>query len=161
MKAELTIFLVLAALVLGDARALTIHRSFGSRHVGFGGGIGCDVPVDAKAAAALDGAREKEAARAKVYVGRVTRVLSGDEIVVVTGGGSSVPVKLGGIVVPDVSQPNGKSAAAFLKKLVHGRQVRVEYSNRDDRGRVLGAVTLNKKDVNQMMVENGMAKRTE
>lgn len=154
----IAVLAVVTVLAFGEARALTIHRSFGSRSVGFGGGVGYDIPVDAKVAAALDEAREKEAARPKVYVGRVTRVLSGNELLVVTGGGTCIPVKLNGIVVPDVNQPNGKSAVVFLKRLVQGRQVRVEYSKRDNRGYVLGAVTLDKSDVGQMMVEKGLAK---
>jgi len=149
---------VVAVLVLVDVLALTIHRSFGSRSVGFGGGIGCDVPVDAKVAAALDEARAKEAARAKVYVGRVTRVLSGCELVVVTDGGTRVPVKLDGIVPPEYSQSEGRAATDILRKMVQGRQVRVEYRQLDDQGFVLGIVTLNKTNVNQKMVETGMAR---
>jgi len=159
MNVTRTVLAVATVFALGDSQALTIHRSFGSRSVGVGGGIGCDVPVDAKVAAALDESREREAARPKVYVGRVTRVLSGDEFVVVTGGGTLVPVKLDEIVVPEFRQPEGRVAADFLKTLVHGRQVRVEYSKRDARGYVLGTVTFNKTDVGQAMVEKGMAKR--
>ena len=45
--------------------AITVHRSFRSRDVGFGGGAGASVPVDSRVAAALDEAARKEAERAK------------------------------------------------------------------------------------------------
>jgi len=151
------------ALVLGlhDGSALTIHRSFRPREAGVSGFAGVSVPVDAKVAAAIDEARAKEAERPKVYVGRVTRVLSGDELFMVTGGGTLVLVRLDGIAAPDVSLTEGRESTEFLRKLVQGRQVRVEYRKRDDRGYVLGVVTVNKADVNQKMVAAGMARKSE
>jgi len=46
MKALLTVSSILAVLVLGDVQALTIHRSFGSRNVGFGRGTRVPVKLD-------------------------------------------------------------------------------------------------------------------
>ena len=58
------IVLVLAyMLIVLQSAAITIHRSFRSREVGFGGGVSASVPVDAKVAQALDAAAEKDAAK--------------------------------------------------------------------------------------------------
>ena len=63
------IALVIVALIALQSAAVTIHRSFRTREVGFGGGVSASVPVDAKVAAALDEAEEKDAAKTKVIIG--------------------------------------------------------------------------------------------
>jgi len=147
----------MAVLVLQEGPALTIHRSFRSREVGFGGGIGAVVPVESRVSDAIDEGRAKSAERTRVYVGRVTSVSAGDVLCIVTSGGTRVEVLLDLIDAPETDQPYGKESTEYLKKLVHGREVRVEYKKCDCRGRVLGRVTLKKQDVNLKMVAAGMA----
>ena len=61
--------MVVAVAMTFSASAATIHRSFKSRDVGFGGGASVSVPVETKIAQALDAVAEKEAARTKVQKG--------------------------------------------------------------------------------------------
>lgn len=151
--------------------ALTIHRSFRSREVGFGGGRSVSVPFDARIAAALDEADRKESERTKVVIGRCTRVLSGDTIRVVTDGNVLLAVRLDRVVAPAPDQPFGKESSGALAKLIRGRKVRVEWVKRDERGRLLGVVYLTKieqsnnpdkrsvlQDVNLLLLSAGNAR---
>ena len=151
--------------------ALTIHRSFRSREVGFGGGRSVSVPLDARIAAALDEADRVEAERTKVVIGRCTRVLSGNMIRVVTDGNMLFAVRLDRIAAPEPDQPHGKESSDALAKLIRGRNVRVEWVKRDGLGRLLGIVYLPKveqpnnpndrtipRDVNLHLVATGNAR---
>ena len=152
-------FLVAAVVVAMtfSASAATIHRSFRSRDVGFGGGVSVSVPVDAKVAQALDEAAEKDAAKTKVIIGKCTRVSDGDTIHVVTDGNVKFKVRLDRIDAPEKDQPYGKESTAYLSSLIRGKTVRVEWQKKDRYGRVLGIVFLDKTDINLKMVETGNA----
>ena len=137
------IVLVLACvLVVLQSAGITIHRSFRSREVGFGGGVSASVPVDAKVAQALDAAAEKDAAKTKVIIGKCARVSDGDTIHVVTDGNVKYKVRLDRIDAPESDQPYGKESTAYLTKLIKGHTVRVEWQKKDQYGRVLGIVYL-------------------
>ena len=84
--------------------ALTIHRSFRAREVGFGA-RSVSVPLDSRVADALDESDRMEAERTKVVIGRCTRVLSGDTIRVVTDGNVLFAVRLDRIVAPAFRLP--------------------------------------------------------
>ena len=135
------IILVLAyVLVVLQSAAITIHRSFRSREVGFGGGVSASVPVDSKVAQVLDAAAEKDAAKTKVIIGKCTRVSDGDTIHVVTDGNAKFKVRLDRIDAPEKDQPYGKESTACLTKLIKARTVRVEWQKKDQYGRILGIV---------------------
>ena len=152
------IVLVLAYMqIVLQSAAITIHRSFRSREVGFGGGVSASVPVDAKVAAALDEAEEKDAAKTKVIIGKCTRVSDGDTIHVVTDGNVKFKVRLDRIDAPEKDQPYGKESTAYLTSLIRGKTIRVEWVKKDQYGRVLGIVYLDKADVNLQMVTTGNA----
>ena len=126
--------------------ALTIHRSFRTREAGFGfgtGRAGVAYPVDARIDKAIDEARQKEAEKLRIIIGRVTKILDGDTINVVTGGNELYTVRLDRVDVPEKGRICGGESAAHLGKLVNGRIVRVEWTKKDKDGRVLGAVWLN------------------
>lgn len=162
-----TLLLVSVANALPLA-ALTIHRSFRAREVGFGGGRSVSVPLDSRFADALEESDRKEAERTKVVIGRCTRVLSGDTIRVVTDGNVLFAVRLDRIAAPAADQPYGKESSDALSKLIRGRNVRVEWVKRDSLGRLLGLVYLkNEKpgvrneertDVNLHLVATGNAR---
>ena len=149
--------MVVAVAMTFSAFAATIHRSFRSRDVGFGGGASVSVPVETKIAQALDAAAEKEAARTKVIIGRVTRVSDGDTIHVVTDGNVKFKVRLDRIDAPEKDQPYGQESTDYLSSLIRGKTVRVEWVKKDQYGRILGIVYLDKTDVNLQMVSSGNA----
>ena len=113
--------------------------------------------VDTKAAEAFSEAAEKEAAKVKVIIGRCTRVSDGDTIHVVTDGNVKYKVRLDRIDAPESDQPFGKESTAYLSSLIRGKTVRVEWQKKDQYGRVLGIVFLDKTDVNLQMVSSGNA----
>ena len=132
-----------AALTAFSASATTIHRSFRTREAGFGfgtGTAGVAYPVDAKIDKAIDEARQKEAERVKVIIGKCTRVSDGDTIHVVTGGNVKFKVRLDRIDAPESDQPYGKESTDYLAKLIRFKTVRVEWVKKDQYGRVLGVV---------------------
>ena len=150
----------IAALTVFSASAVTIHRSFRTREagVGFGTGTaGVAYPVDAKIDKAIDEARQKEAEKTKVIIGRCTMVSDGDTIHVVTDGNEKFKVRLDRIDAPEKDQPYGKESTAYLTSLIRGKTVRVEWQKKDQYGRVLGIIYLDKTDINLKMVETGNA----
>ena len=152
--------LTLVLLIALQSAAVTIHRSFRAREAGIGfgtGAAGVAYPVDAKIDKAIDEARQKEAEKAKVIIGHCTRVSDGDTIHVVTDGNVKFKVRLDRIDAPEKDQPYGKESTAYLTKLIKGRTVRVEWQKKDQYGRILGIVFLDKTDINLKMVETGNA----
>jgi len=141
--------IVAFAVITLQSDALTIHRSFRSRNVGFGGGVGASVPVDSRVAKALEEGLAQEANRTKVVIGRVTSVIDGRTLRLVTGGGTLVLVRLEGVEVAVDNPELIRKQAAALKKLVQGRNVRVEFRSKDDDGLIVGQVTCGKQNVNQ------------
>ena len=131
---------LVVSLIALQTGAITIHRSFRSREVGFGGGAGAAVPVDSRISAALDEAAEKDTAKTKVIIGKCTRVSDGDTIHVVTDGNVKFKVRLDRIDAPESDQPYGKESTAYLSSLIRGKTVRVEWVKKDQYGRVLGIV---------------------
>ena len=113
-----------------SASAVTIHRSFRTREAGIGFGTGrasVVYPVDAKFDQAIDEARQKEAERVKVVIGRCLKVSDGDTIHVVTDGNAKYKVRLDRIDAPESDQPYGKESTAYLSSLIRGKTVRVEW----------------------------------
>ena len=154
-------------LIVLQSAAISIHRSFRSREVGFGGGVSASVPVDSKVAVALDEAAARDAAKTKVIIGKCTRVSDGDTIHVVTDGNVKFKVRLDRIDAPEKDQPYGKESTAYLTSLICGKTVRVEWQKKDQYGRVLGIVYLEQsnnpnnrtilQDINLQMVSSGNA----
>jgi len=99
----------------------------------------------------------KPSALANAYVGKVTRVSDGDTIWITTDKGVRVKVRLSRIDAPESDQPFGKNATEFLKSLIGGKQVRVEYEECDQYGRTLGIVFLGGEDINLKLVSEGYA----
>ena len=173
MKNYCRLVVAVVSLIVLQSAAVTIHRSFRTREAGFGFGTGTATvayPVDAKIDKAIDEARQKEAEKTKVIIGKVTRVSDGDTIHVVTGGNEKYKVRLDRIDAPESDQPYGKESAACLSNLINGRTVRVEWVKKDQYGRILGIVYLDsikqsntsnnqtiRQDVNLTMVATGNA----
>jgi endonuclease YncB( thermonuclease family) len=89
--------------------------------------------------------------------GRVIGVRDGDTIDVLTPGNERVRVRLAAIDAPESGQAYGTVARRALAELVFQRNVMVEWSKRDNYGRVVGKVLLHGADVNLRMVELGLA----
>lgn len=88
--------------------------------------------------------------------GFVTNVSDGDTISV-KAGGAYCRVRLKGIDAPESDQKFGDEAASYLKSLVGGKVVRIEYSETDRYGRLIGTVYLQGMDINLLMIRSGFA----
>ncbi len=94
---------------------------------------------------------------AEEMVGRVVRVADGDTITVLAAGNVQEKIRFHGIDAPEKGQAFGKAAGRFLSGLVAGRDVRVEYTKRDQYGRIVGKVFVDDRDINIEMLKAGFA----
>jgi len=95
--------------------------------------------------------------------GKVSRVIDGDTLTLLTREGTKLRVRLYGIDAPEVrhgempGQPHGEEAKNALESMVQGRKVRVEIVDIDAHRRVVGIVHWSGTDINREMVRSGNA----
>ena len=160
MKTYCRLIVVVVTLIALQAAGVTVHWSFRTREagVGFGTGTaGVAYPVDAKIDKAIDEARQKEAAKTKVIIGRCTKVADGDTITVLDSEKVQHKVRLDRIDAPEKKQAFGEKSKQHLAEMVFGKDVRVEWQKKDRYQRILGIVFIGEKDVNLQMVKDGFA----
>ena len=90
-------------------------------------------------------------------LGRVTRVLDGDTVDLLTAQQENIRIRLNAIDAPEKGQAYGQRARKFLDDLVYGRNVRVQYNSKDRYGRVVGDIYLGEELINLKLVEAGLA----
>lgn len=95
--------------------------------------------------------------------GKVTRVTDGDTLILVTGEGTKLKVRLYGIDAPEVrheevpGQPYGREARDALKELALGRNATLELVDIDTHKRMVCIVRVSGVDINREMVRSGFA----
>jgi micrococcal nuclease len=95
--------------------------------------------------------------------GKVTRVSDGDTLILVTGEGTKLKVRLYGIDAPEIrhervpGQPYGREAKDALTEMALGRKVTLEIVDIDMHRRMVGIVRISGADINQEMIRNGLA----
>lgn len=99
---------------------------------------------------------DANAVECKKIVGKVTRVIDGDTIWVTDTAGKH-KIRLEKIDAPERDQPYGHESTQFLESLIYDLQVEVQWTDKDQYGRILGIVYFNGEDVNLAMVKNGYA----
>jgi len=93
-----------------------------------------------------------------VFDGRVVRVKDGDSLMVERlDVKRTSEVRLAGIDAPELGQPWGIQSRSALRRMVQGTRVRVEVTDRDRYGRLVGKVWVGKTYVNAAMTEHGHA----
>jgi endonuclease YncB( thermonuclease family) len=102
------------------------------------------------AASALSAAPES-------FEARVIRVIDGDSIEVRVSSAPPFEIRLVGIDAPEKGQAFGDVAKKNLAALVNDRNVRIEWADKDSRGRILGKVFLRSRDVNLAQITAGLA----
>jgi endonuclease YncB( thermonuclease family) len=93
---------------------------------------------------------------AETLTGKVVSVYDGDTVTVLDGT-TQVKIRLEGIDTPESKQPFGTRAKEALSKMVFGKEVKVEWDEKDRYGRTLGHIHIDGKWVNLEMVKQGMA----
>lgn len=91
----------------------------------------------------------------EVLTGVVVAIADGDTLTVLDATKTQHKIRLEGIDTPEKGQAFGTRAREALGEKVHEQAVRVEWKERDRYGRTLGHVYLDKRWLNQEMIEEG------
>lgn len=95
---------------------------------------------------------------AYAFQATVTRIKDGDTFDAVRkDNDEKVTVRLYGIDCPEKDQKMGKEATDFTSKMIANREVTIEDMGRDRYGRILGIVTVDSDNLNEKLLENGLA----
>ncbi len=89
--------------------------------------------------------------------GKVVSIADGDTITVLDENKKQNKVRLNGIDAPEKKQAFGAKSKARLGELVAGKDVVVEWKEKDKYGRIVGQVYQGSLDVNLQMVKEGLA----
>lgn len=98
-------------------------------------------------------------ASAETFTAKVISVPDGDSLNVVRGaGGKSEKVILYGIDCPEMGQEFGQEARAFTDDACYKKEVKIEESGKDAKGRIVANIYLaDGTNLNQQLVEKGLA----
>lgn len=96
-------------------------------------------------------------AHADTLTGLIVKVTDGDTVQVLDASKTTHKVRLAGIDAPESGQAFGTKAKRRLLELVGGQTVTVEYSKRDRYRRIVGKLIVDGRDVNLVMVRDGLA----
>ena len=92
------------------------------------------------------------------WTGLVTYVVDGDTVRVrPPDGGEPVSIRIDGIDAPEICQSGGTVARDALKRRVLGERVVVQGKVRDNYGRLVARIVLNKQDQGKWLVSQGLA----
>lgn len=86
----------------------------------------------------------------------LVRVKDGDSIVVIAGG-LETEVRLYGIDAPEWQQPYSRVATETLREMLEGRAVRIQPMAKDGHGRTVALVLADDINVNEALVQGGLA----
>jgi endonuclease YncB( thermonuclease family) len=89
--------------------------------------------------------------------GKVVSIADGDTITVLDADKKQHKVRLNGIDAPEKKQAFGAKSKARLGELVAGKDVVVDWTEKDTYGRTLGKVVQGGVDINLQMVKEGLA----
>ena len=93
--------------------------------------------------------------------GKVVKVVDGDTLHInITGGKKKQRLRFQGIDAPEIEQQHGKKSARFLADLLLKKEVTIKTDPKrqyDQYDRMLGKVYINGKDVELIMLSEGMA----
>lgn len=89
--------------------------------------------------------------------GKIIKVSDGDTVVLLDSTNTKYRIRLDGIDAPEKGQPFGTKATNFVKTLIAGKMVKVEWSKKDRYGRILGYVFTDTINVNKELLKEGLA----
>lgn len=90
------------------------------------------------------------------WQGKVVGITDGDTIKVLRNN-KQVKIRLHGIDTPEKAQAFGKKAKQFTAKMVAGKIVNVQETDKDKYNRTVAIITLNDKNLNESLVASGFA----
>lgn len=97
-------------------------------------------------------------AMATIFMARVERVKDGDSLVVWRPDVKRrSEIRLAGIDAPELAQPWGIQSRSALRRMIEGREVKIQVTDRDRYGRLVARMWVRKAYVNADMVRAGDA----
>lgn len=90
-----------------------------------------------------------------VIVGTVDYVYDGDTLSVRNKDGKRERIRLDHVDAPESGQRYSRKAQAALGTRVRGKEVRIDWSRRDEFGRPVGVLFLGKENINHWLVREG------
>lgn len=100
---------------------------------------------------------ENFVAVSKNFEAKVTRVIDGDTIEVLSKNNQRDRIRLYGIDAPESKQAYGQKSRKFLSSIIAGKNVKIIYKDKDQYGRILAIVEFQGRDINKIMVQQGFA----
>jgi micrococcal nuclease len=92
------------------------------------------------------------------FIGKVTTVIDGNTLEVLSNDNQTVTILLAGIDSPELSQEYGDKAKKMLEKLSLDKQVMVRFTGKDRKGQNLGEVLIDGKlDIRIELLREGLA----
>jgi len=92
-----------------------------------------------------------------VLKGKIVSVADGDTVTLLTDNNERVKVRLLGIDAPEKGQDYGAKSRQHLNDLCYQKYVSVHYKEKDQYDRILGVLYVDKLNVNEEMVRQGLA----
>lgn len=89
--------------------------------------------------------------------GTVVSVADGDTITILSNNNQETKIRLYGIDTPEKAQPFGQKAKNFTASLTAGKQATVKVYDTDRYGRSVGVVFINSTNINEAILDNGLA----
>ena len=96
-------------------------------------------------------------AKEESIVAMVTKVIDGDSLKAKTKEGKEYEIQVEGIDAPELKQPHGKEATEALSKMVMGKEIKVNWTKKDNFDRLLAQIHVDKTHANQEMLRTGHA----
>ena len=96
-------------------------------------------------------------AKEESIVATVTKVIDGDSLKAKTKEGKEYEIQVEGIDAPELKQPHGKEATEALSKMVMGKEIKVNWTKKDNFDRLLAQIHVDKTHANQEMLRTGHA----
>ena len=93
----------------------------------------------------------------ETLMGKVTRIIDGDSILVTDSKSVEYEVQLEGIDAPELKQEFGKESTEGLSKLLKDKMVRITWKSKDNFERLLAQVYDGDKHINMELIKTGMA----
>ena len=94
---------------------------------------------------------------AQSLIGEVVAIADGDTLTVLDANRVQHKIRLAGIDAPERNQPFGQRSRQLLSDLVFRKQVEVIAGKKDRYGRTIGKVVHQQRDINLVLVSEGMA----
>lgn len=89
--------------------------------------------------------------------GKVVSITDGDTFVILNDQKEQIKIRLHGIDAPEKKQDFGTVAKNYLSSLIYNKEITIDYKNLDRYGRTIGIVFIEQLNVNEKMLEEGMA----